>query len=70
MTLEMYIKGLYHGFMTLYACQRCGGLCQIREDMKTVPGEVLTRLSGENEGCYSKHCPYCGEHTTFRKFLD
>ena len=47
MALVDMVKRLYLLAETIYSCQTCGGMCQIKDDMKTDGQLVIARLKGE-----------------------
>ena len=55
---------------TLYTCQICGVVVQIRDDMKTDGQLVISRLKGEDgEEAITKLCPCCKKQRTFKKIM-
>jgi len=70
MALVDMVKRLYLLAETIYSCQTCGGMCQIKDDMKTDGQLVIARLKGEDgEEEITKLCPYCQKQHKFRKVM-
>lgn len=65
-SMNQIMKTLFLVMETIYSCQSCGGMCQIKEDMKTDGQVVLTRLQDDDDGVV-KRCPYCNTTATFYK---
>ena len=69
-TVQNFTRTLYLVAQTIYSCQTCGGMCQIKDDMKTDGQLAIARLKGEDgEEAITKLCPYCQKQRTFKKIM-